>query len=32
MLNLPESITGFIEFYDARRVELEKHLRLALGV
>lgn len=32
LLNLPESITSFLEFYEARRLELEKRLRLALGV
>lgn len=32
LLNLPESITSFLEFYEARRGALEKRLRLALGV
>ena len=32
LLNLPESITSYLEFYEGRRVELEKRLRLALGV
>lgn len=32
LLALPENITGFIEFYDSRRTELEKRLRKALGV
>ena len=32
LLNLPESITSFLGFYEARREALEKRLRLALGV
>ena len=32
LLNLPESITGFLEFYEDRRMELEKRLRLVLGI
>ena len=32
LLNLPESITSFLDFYEGRRVELEKRLRQVLGV
>ncbi len=32
LLDLPESITNFLEFYENRREKLEKRLRHALGV
>ena len=32
LLNLPESITSFLDFYEGRRLELEKRLRKVLGV
>ena len=32
LAGLPENITGFLEFYEARRNALEKRLRLVLGV
>lgn len=32
LLALPENITDFLNFYESRRVELEKRLRVVLGV